>query len=376
MVSGFNRILVTLVVAWSGMAIAGQIDRVVVVGADSLSDTGNLSLLSGGTQPPSTAYEPGTFSNGPIWIDELAADLGLTMNDTALITGPLGNGFVDNFAVAGSLTHSYNLGPSINVSNVADLVAVLSSAAPAGVPGATEQFGAYLTTGVDVNATTFVWAGSNDLLFSPFLNPLAVTDAQVRMDFATEAAASVAAIAAALDAAMVEDLVVLNLPDLGLTPFADFATPSDPVIGLTLQSLFSAAPDPSAAFSAYLSLISSEFNTALSQQLALAGLDDALFDLAASFADVVANPAAYGLTNIDDPCLQSVGPPSVVCNDPDQYLLWDDVHPTSAVHAVLAGQLLDVVAVPLPQPLVLILLGLAGLGLGRRRSVPSLSVRR
>ena len=128
MVSGFNRILVTLVVAWSGMAIAGQIDRVVVVGADSLSDTGNLSLLSGGTQPPSTAYEPGTFSNGPIWIDELAADLGLTMNDTALITGPLGNGFVDNFAVAGSLTHSYNLGPSINVSNVADTVAACDEA--------------------------------------------------------------------------------------------------------------------------------------------------------------------------------------------------------------------------------------------------------
>ena len=250
-----------------------------MVGADSLSDTGNLTLLSGGALPPSADYEPGTFSNGPIWIDYVAADLGLDMNDTALVTGPLGPGYADNFSVAGSFANDYVLAPGISVSNVADLVAVLGGGTPAGVPGATFQLGAYASQGIDPAAATVVWVGSNDLLFSPLINPTAVTDAGFRQAFAAAAATRVVEIVSALDGALVGNLTVLNLPDLGFTPYADFATPSNPVIGATLLNLFGADPaDPasvaaaSVAFSAYLSQISTDFNDSLEQQLAIAGL--------------------------------------------------------------------------------------------------------
>ena len=46
----------------------------------------------------------------------------------------------------------------------------------------------------------------------------------------------------------------------------------------------------------------------------------------------VANPAAYGFTNVTDPCFNGV----TVCANPDQYLFWDDLHPTAAGHQLLA----------------------------------------
>ena len=63
---------------------------------DSLSDVGNLSAATAGTIPLPGFYYNGRFSNGPNWLDDLSAKLGLS-------TGPalLGG---DNFAVGGAQT--------------------------------------------------------------------------------------------------------------------------------------------------------------------------------------------------------------------------------------------------------------------------------
>src|SRR5262249_11534591 len=83
----------------NGAAKAGPFTSLVVFG-DSLSDVGNVFLATGGLTPPSPPYAPGRFSNGPIWIDDLAAGLGLASPNPALLPG--GTDFAFGGAESGS----------------------------------------------------------------------------------------------------------------------------------------------------------------------------------------------------------------------------------------------------------------------------------
>ena len=65
-------------------------------------------------------------------------------------------------------------------------------------------------------------------------------------------------------------------------------------------------------------------------------------DVAALFADAIADPAAFGLTNVADSAAPGLEPgagsydTSQIVPNPNEYIFWDDVHPTATVHAVLA----------------------------------------
>jgi len=76
---------------------------------------------------------------------------------------------------------------------------------------------------------------------------------------------------------------------------------------------------------------------------------------------VVANPGAFGFTDVTDPCLILKNPPSAstVCSNPSQYLFWDTVHPTTTADALLAAQFANAV----PEPSTLLLVGTAVSGL-------------
>ena len=115
---------------------------------DSLSDAGNVYLATtapGSPFPPQPVapYVNGQFSNGPIWVEDLSARLGLGPVLPALAGGT-------DYAFGGATT---------------GYPATLSSTLP--VPTLAQQVGLFLSAVSGLappSALYTVWAGSNDLL--------------------------------------------------------------------------------------------------------------------------------------------------------------------------------------------------------------------
>jgi hypothetical protein len=75
-------------------------------------------------------------------------------------------------------------------------------------------------------------------------------------------------------------------------------------------------------------------------------------DVAALFSQAIADPAAFGLTNVSDSAApglvagDSSYNTSLIVPNPNQYLFWDDLHPTQTVHAELAQYALEQLMLP------------------------------
>jgi phospholipase/lecithinase/hemolysin len=162
-----------------------------------------------------------------------------------------------------------------------------------------------------------LWGGANDFF-------------QGQTDPAVPSA-NIAALVRTLHAAGAQQFLVLNLPPLGQTP-AYLDTPDEgPMDARTIA-----------------------FNAALAEDVAQLrsdlGVSIEEVDAYGLFRQVVADPAAYGLTNVT----QAAFADGNVVPNPDQYLFWDDVHPTRVVHRLLAD------SIPEPTSLALLLAGAIG----------------
>jgi hypothetical protein len=71
------------------------------------------------------------------------------------------------------------------------------------------------------------------------------------------------------------------------------------------------------------------------------------FDVMALFGQALANPQLFNLTNVTSSAAPGLSPgdtsydTSKIVSNPNQYLFWDDLHPTAAVHLILAHRALD-----------------------------------
>lgn len=232
----------------------------LVVFGDSLSDGGNA----------------GRFSNGPVWVEHIARRLG-----TRLAPSRQGG---TNHAVGGAHAH--------------DLRAQA------------DEFLAARRGRLDPGTLPIVYGGGNDLLAALY--------AAERGAVVQAAAAAIGGVAADLAAAGAAQILVPNLPDLGIVP--------------ALRALGAAAAAEARA-------LTRAYNGALERALARVEADRPVrirrLDVFALAERVMADPAAAGFRNVADPCLGGS------C---EGMLFWDGVHPTTLAHARLAAAALVVLA--------------------------------
>ncbi len=139
------RITTTLVFAaltsWSALPLHAQTFTDLVVFGDSLTDTGNIFDLTGGLAPAAPYFE-GRFSNGPVWIEDVAAELNLPAPVASRQGGK-------NYAYGAAQT--------------GDGYSTIVTAIP--IPNVGTQIADFLATGetLDDRDLVVLWAGHNDL---------------------------------------------------------------------------------------------------------------------------------------------------------------------------------------------------------------------
>ncbi|MEO1133094.1 MAG: SGNH/GDSL hydrolase family protein [Cyanobacteria bacterium J06639_1] len=258
------------------------VDGLVVFG-DSNSDTGNSFAFFDGTFPPSPPNFNGRFSNGPIWVDQIAPALGLDDSQ------------VDNFAFGGAFSGRENEG---DFSGIVGLPGILEE-----IELFAEQVG---PNGANPDALYTVWFSGNDFQFIDPLDPLGVQQTAISaVGNIIEGLTDLAELGA-------EHILVPNLFDIGLLPRTQ-------ELGLDIVG----------------TQISVAFNQGLADALlaweAETGLDAIEVDLF-GFSQALANdPESFGFTNIDDPLLFN---PDL--ENPETVYFWDDIHPTTQGHAVIS----------------------------------------
>lgn len=268
------------------------ISRVVVFG-DSLSDTGNLYRTTIGEFPfegpapifPIAFYPGGRFSNGPIWIEAFASHLNQTIPQP--IIGPVPG---TNFAFGGAET---GVGLSQRLS-----------------PNVGEQVGIYANTvgGFAGDELVVVWGGGNDL------NPVPPNTFPAPEDIVAN--------------------TVTNITELHLLGGKTFLVPNLPPVGSIPQFR-----DLGPAVELYVNLLAIQHNLLLEQALTQLEQDFDItiyrFNVFGVFLAVNGDPGSFGFTNTTSPAFD-LATQSVVAN-PDEYVFWDTIHPTTMAHQVLGS---------------------------------------
>jgi outer membrane lipase/esterase len=313
---------------------------------DSLSDVGNALIASSAAGDPIPLpgfYYNGRFSNGPNWVDDLAAKLGLSVSPS--LTIPPGNDFAFGGAQTGeTIANPPVVGGQTAPIGLTDQVAFFKTVDPSPTPGA-------LYT-LDI--------GANDILDAlDGVKNGTISPADLTTTFLNQAVANTVGAITGLYNDGMRSLLYYEVPDLSVVP--DYEA-----LGPTL--------------SAEAGTLALDLNTdVLSEVKALNLPGFTVFDVPtfSSLDQIVANPSTFGLTNVTTPCFSGdVSTAGSVCADPNQYLFWDGEHPTAAANAltadlaydVLTGDPADPPAAPEPATWTMILIGFAGLGLASLRA--------
>ena len=149
-----------------------------------------------------------------------------------------------------------------------------------------------------------VYGGGNDLRAAGYEpDPLSVPG---------RAVANIEAILGDLAAAGATEALVPNLPDIGLTLEARMVGPQIARLGRMVSEM-----------------VNNALGEALDRVAERTGLRIHRLDVFDLHHRIVADPGAFGFENLTEPASGR--------DDPDRYLFWDRIHPTTAAHRHLAN---------------------------------------
>ena len=268
---------IALCSCFSAPVLAQRIDGITTFG-DSLVDNGNVFQATGKKFPPSPLYFNGRFSNGPVWVENIAAKLEITKTSS-------------NFAFGGATSGTLNtIDPTL--------------------PGLTTQLDRFFQTSPRISPDRLfvIWAGANDYLGGDRPNPTVTVG-----NLAT-------ALQRLIDAGATQ-LIVPNLPDLGKSPagavnvsksmrLTELSTVHNQFLKTSLETLSKKNPK--------ISITS--------------------IDMQVLFSTVANNPSKFGLTNVTQPCFNRAT--GTICAEPNSFLFWDELHPTAAAYQILSAHAL------------------------------------
>jgi len=264
-------VALTFAITASARADHSPFNRIIAFG-DSLTDTGNFFQMTGYPPPP---YYEGRFSNGRVWIEYLAERLDLTIRPG------------DNYAVAGATTGR---------DNENDIPGVFE------FPGLQDELDLFTARlngrRADDDALYVIWAGANDFFVATGTPEQTIASGVGNTALAVQRLRGLGA----------RHIMVVNLPDLGLTPLG-IASGTGPGLTYVCQ-----------AYNGYL-------DQAL-DQLKMAGIPTIRLDSFAFLQSLVANSPGNGFTNVTEGYISAGG-------DPEGFLFWDVVHPTTEAHELL-----------------------------------------
>jgi phospholipase/lecithinase/hemolysin len=299
----------------------GQAFTGMVVFGDSLSDPGNHFVEFGTSdkQPfapiPDASYDIGGhhFSNGATWAEQVATALQMPTSGGPALRTP---GVFTNYAVGRARGRQCVTVPA----------ACPGGAYPFGVVDLTFEISHFMAdfAGSAPPANLYVmWIGGNDL-------DDALTALQTDLTGGTSGAIIQAAVAAEasglqlLYAAGARTFLVPSAVNFALAPY--------------VRSLGAAAEGAAMQ-------LAGAYNAGLDQVIAalspLPGIKFIRFDGNTLFAQIEAQPAAFGITDATDPCLTFGVIGNAVCATPSTYLFWDGIHPTAAGHVLIAASVLQ-----------------------------------
>jgi phospholipase/lecithinase/hemolysin len=299
--------LVPFATATVPMAAQAPFERIVAFGT-SLSDSGNAFALRGGTNTPpdylvdpllipSAPYARGGhhFSNGATWIEQFARSTGLAGTVRPAFASSSQN--ATNFAVGGA--RAYEDGININLG--AQVGAFLQQSGNSAAPDALYaiEFG-----GNDIRDALAAFVGGG--------NGTAVLE---------DAVLAIARNVQALHGAGARTFLIWRAPNVGITP--------------AIRTLDKINPGAAYLASQLTRGFNAELDGAVTQLSALPGIRIVRLDAYRLLNDLVADPAAFGLTDVETACVTPNVPP-FSCDGPDEFLFWDGIHPTKATHTIIA----------------------------------------
>lgn len=172
-----------------------------------------------------------------------------------------------------------------------------------GIPGLLAQVNNFTKGHPDINpnALYVLWAGANDYLYGASNSTMPIENLSKAIQLLSTRGA--------------KKILVANIPDLGKLPATRYTAKS--------TSLSESATASNLSLAKSFEVLNDKL-----------GHDTQIIELDVNslYREAITEPAKFGFTNVTNACLNNVA----VCDNPDKFLFWDGIHPTTAGHRILA----------------------------------------